>query len=1120
MSLKMIREPYSSDLFLKFIDEFLPDFSEDQRPVQANGFSHIKSARKLGHSESLELAVYEVEHSGGNDKKVGLALEGFRILKDTAVYNALVVFKSADTDTWRLSLMTTTQELKNGKVVNAFSNPKRYSYILGEGAKTATPQKFLIAQKTVKDFADLVSRFSVEVVNNEFYAQIAGFYDALVGSKDAVLTDRLNVIISGLTKTEFLNKDSDGKHYSIEPLIKYPSSTEESHQFAVRLIGRTVFCWFLREKTSKSGLPLISKEILSRSASSADNYYHTTLAPLFFQVLNEPMNKRTSRFKSGDFGKIPYLNGGLFADQDGDYYKFDDITEQSVPGLIGIPDEWIRKFFDLLELYHFTVDENTSVDIDLSIDPEMLGRIFENLLARINPETGETVRKATGSFYTPREVVEYMVDHALVEYLSNSTNIEKDRLKALVSYSLEDDREFPLDDNQKRKTVGALNSIKILDPACGSGAYPIGVLQKVVFILQQIDPEAKIWFENQIANTIPEVRHLIEREFQHKNFDYIRKLGIIRESIFGIDIQPIATEIARLRCFLTLIVDERVDDDEPNRGVYPLPNLDFKFVTANTLIKLGTISTGSTDQTGLFEDQSGIIELKRLRDDYFNSHNSEKDSLKLKFSQTQKKMLLKIINSSSKGLAETTQKLSAWDPFTNDSTDWFDMEWMFGLNEGFDVVIGNPPYYIENDDRTRFEGLRSLECYQGKMNVWYLFGGFGIDSLKNNGILCYIATNNWTTNAGASKWRSKVMAEAKIISLLDFGSYMVFESASQQTMVMLFVKNKDDNYQFDYRRITANKPVKKDFQDLLNLSTNESNEYLQPSVIRSNFKDKLITFSDETSNLVLHNIANSASTHLFSGEVAQGIVFPQDYLNKKTAKALGSQHVINEGVFVLNNQEKDNLNLSNDELDVLKPYYTTKQLGRYSSSPTNDEWVIYTDSKFKSPTSMDVYPTLKGHLDRYSDIISSANQPYGLHRARDERFFKGDKIISLRKSPNRPAFTYVNFDCYVSATFYVIKTERLNTKYLTGLLNSKLVAFWLKNKGKMQGQNFQIDKDPLLTIPIAIPNASIQEKVADVVNTIYASGDNKSLEAQIDELIYMIYGLDTKDISIIEAAVI
>src|SRR5260221_8649188 len=245
----------------------------------------------------------------------------------------------------------------------------------------------------------------------------------------------------------------------------------------------------------------------------------------------------------------------------------------------------------------------------------MLGRIFENLLAEINPETGESARKSTGSYYTPRVIVDYMVDESLLLYLKNQTQIDEEKLRTVISYDLHDDEEHPLTEDERERIISALERVKILDPACGSGAFPIGALQKIVFILQQTDPEGQLWFKKQIKNTPPELRRVVEREFAHKNFDYIRKLGIIRENIYGVDIQPIATEISRLRCFLTLVVEERIQEGLENRGIEPLPNLDFKFVTANTLIGLPGSQVNS--QVGLFEDEAGIREHKELRDMIF-----------------------------------------------------------------------------------------------------------------------------------------------------------------------------------------------------------------------------------------------------------------------------------------------------------------------------------------------------------------------------------------------------------------------------------------------------------------------------------------------------------------------
>lgn len=770
--------PYSRRLFLDVVARLIPGVALDSRSV-SDVPTNFVSVTSLGASSELDLQLFDVEVRGALDKRVAIASDAFRLMRQTASYRSLVAFHSMDTDQWRISLLTAKPTIEGGQVVTRLSNPRRFSYLLGPRSKLTTPSKQLLSRGMVADFEDLSKRFAVEVVNNEFYKEIASLYDELVGTDEQL------------------------------GVLTYPSTTDAAHEFAVRLIGRIIFCWFLREKLSPSGTPLVPPEVLSRESASADNYYHRVLAPLFFEVLNKHLRARDDIFQNPPYSSIPYLNGGLFSPDADDYYKFDRVAKVSMASHVDVPDSWIRKLFDLLELYNFTVDENTSFDVDLSIDPEMLGRIFENLLARINPETGETVRRGTGSFYTPREIVEYMVDESLKAYLGNTTTLSPDRVSALVSYDHDDGAGNNLGAEERAQVLKALGSAKILDPACGSGAFPIGILQKIVFILQKVDPDSKSWLKKQLVGASPELRHHLEEEFRNKNFDYLRKLGVIRESIYGVDIQPIATEISRLRCFLTLVVDQSVEDSAPNRGIEPLPNLDFKFVTANSLIGLeqeGAGTSGGGDQTGLFEDRSGIAELKDLRSEYFSSHNSERDALKLRFSQAQNEMLQRMIDQHSHGYAELTKKISSWNPFAHQVTNWFDPEWMFGISDGFDIVIGNPPYYKENDDKRRFEGLRGLECYQGKMDVWYLFGGLGIDLLKLDGTLCYIATNNWVTNAGARKFINKTLKETRYLQLIDFGSFFVFESSSIQTMVMLFRKGSEIRYQFDYRKLVSKRP--------------------------------------------------------------------------------------------------------------------------------------------------------------------------------------------------------------------------------------------------------------------------------------------------------------------------
>ena len=475
--------------------------------------------------------------------------------------------------------------------------------------------------------------------------------------------------------------------------------------------------------------------------------------------------------------------------------------------------------------------------------------------------------------------------------------------------------------------------------------------------------------------------------------------------------------------------------------------------------------------------------------------------------------------------ADDAEKLAQWDPYDQNATaSWFDPEWMFGVTDGYDVVIGNPPYIKEYTFKTAFDGLRESPYYQGKMDIWYLFTCKGLDLVKNSGgLVTFIAQNNWVTSYGASKMRNKVIQDAQILSLIDFGSFKIFESGIQ-TMIMIFRKDTaSESYPFDYRRLHGPDLNINDVLSLLNKEQNSRAEYLTPTIKRSEHKAGPLTFSDPQVELILEKILLKSNLHLNSNtEVAQGIVYPQDRINKASRKILGGNFEVGDGIFVLSQNEKDQIPFIQKELDLIKPAYTTQELGRFYGNPANREWVIYTDSGFKNQNKIKDYPNIKKHLDQFRTVITSDNKPYGLHRARNPYFFQGEKIISIRKCA-RPTFTYVDFDSYVSATFYVIKTERTNQKYLTGLLNSRLIAFWLKHKGKMQGTNYQIDKQPLLALPLISPSSDAQASVEMLVDRILTAktadphADTTNLEKEIDERVYALYNLTEKEIAIVEA---
>jgi hypothetical protein len=266
----------------------------------------------------------------------------------------------------------------------------------------------------------------------------------------------------------------------------------------------------------------------------------------------------------------------------------------------------------------------------------------------------------------------------------------------------------------------------------------------------------------------------------------------------------------------------------------------------------------------------------------------------------------------------------------------------------------------------------------------------------------------------------------------------------------------------------------------------EKFEYFTASIDKKESLDNPINFVNAKLTLIVDKIREHQNFEFDKKEIAQGIVAPQDFLNKKNQEILGDEFEVGDGIFNINTAKYQNLNLSVAEKELVKPFFTTNELDRFYGNSKNNLWVIYTNSSFNDPETIAPFPNLKEHLDKFQDVITSSNKPYGLHRAREENFFQGDKIISLRKC-TRPTFTFTDFNCYVSQTYFSIQTERLNQKYLTGLLNSNLIAFWLKYQGKMQGDLYQVDKGPLMNIPVVEPSEEIQNEIAELVSDIIAN---------------------------------
>lgn len=1050
-----LNEKYNRDQFLSFLKEiFLPDYQNDIRTIPTGEYKSINKAFSLGRSESLDLQVFEFEYSGSFNKRIALAKDAFQVMKQSAVFRALAVFHSSESDDWRLSLMVVNpQRTDRGGITLDYSNPRRYSFFLGPNAKVNTPTKFLLRKEPVTDFEDLKNRFSLEVVNREFYQEISENYLKLVGG----------------TLGEGKNKKT------FKPMMELPSTTNHSQislEFAVRLIGRIIFCWFLREKKSKSGSSLMPRDLLSLDAiSNYPDYYHKILEPIFFEVLNQPIRSRKDPYYDEPYSLIPYLNGGLFSPHEDDYYKRRNGDQSIYHNTLIIPDKWFVDFFETLETYNFTIDENTSVDEELSIDPEMLGRIFENLLAEINPETGESIRKSTGSYYTPRAIVDYMVDESLVLYLKGKTQIQEEKLRAITTYDLADDVSYPLTEVEKEAFINAIEKIKILDPACGSGAYPIGALQKIVFMLQQVDPDGQLWFKKQIKNTSPEIRRVMEREFSHKNFDYIRKLGVIRENIYGIDIQTIATEISRLRCFLTLVVEQRIDEALENRGIEPLPNLDFKFVTANSLV--GLPSSDKTNQMGLFEDAEGISELKEIRDMFFNASGLEREQLKLQFVQSQNRMFQRLISEGRRGHADLTTKLTSWDPFSHKASTWFDCEWMFGISEGFDVVIGNPPYGLLNKKQNQKLGhkvteidlkyFKEMSLYKpaqgGMLNAYRLFVCQSINLLKEDGSTSLIFPLAFMCDLSAANLRKYILDTYRIDYLEAFPERdnekkRVFEAVKMSVCILGASKSHSPDFKFTMR-LHGDK-----FIDL----TSEAST-ISPSIIRNidpvNYTIPLVNPAELR---LLSKIGEKSERLIEIGRCYTGEI--DLTFNKK---------------FLTENE---------DYAKLIKGAQVQKY--RLSDVMSQGEIMYLNESLYKKSTN--------GVKSTHSKLKRIVMQ--GITGVNENTRLK----MTIIDPP-----TY----CANSVNYIVLKRDDISLESLLGLLNSKLMNWYFKKMSTNSNVNgYEVDN-----LPIIKDFKSLGTEIESYAKQILETHDEslvKKLEEKIDQVVYKLYGLNDAEVKIVE----
>lgn len=963
----------------------------------------------------------------------------------------------------------------------------------------------------VNSFAELhkiwLKTLSVSELNKKFYAELSNWFFWTLD-------------------TCVLSIENDNKK-------KY----ESQKMFVIRMVTRIIFDWFIKEKglvserifDKQTYLNLLKPEYKQQG----DLYYKVILQNLFFGCLSKPMDRREFRSEDRFQGKntgydvnnlfryakylnnpqdvvdmfkdIPFLNGGLFectddkrngkyidCFTDNDSKNFlkisDDIFFLEEPIIVDLSAHFddnnnyknakVRGLFTILNSYKFTIDETTPIEEEIALDPELLGRVFENLLAAHNPETKTTARKSTGSYYTPREIVDYMCEQSLINYLKTSVenlNIDNidEKLKELLSYS----ENHSFTNSEVDELIKAVNEVKILDPACGSGAFPMGLLHKLVHVLAKLDPHNKKWKESQIekANLIDDVEareeaiKIIEEQFNDNEMDYSRKLYLIQNCIFGVDIQPMATQISRLRFFISLIVDEKTNKNKPNMGILALPNLETKFVAANTLIDL--------PQNNLFSTFPTIVqlreELEKVRAMHFRANSSKKKTE----IQNKDKMLRQKIREESVIIGatlESAQALADWNPYDKDThSDWFNAKWMFNVDK-FDIVIANPPYIDSEtmvnvglqDEREYI--VKHFEWTRGNWDIYIAFFEKGYDFLNCNGNMIFITPDKWLARPFGETMRKNIH---KNISSILFAGRDVFESAIVDSIITNICKTK-------VNKISVKKYEEKNVKD-------------QHSIDMSNLKPPYTLDFVASENLNLINKIEKQPLKLFSLCECQSACATSDaYKLKPLVKSLNNSAI--------------------DENDCFK-LINTGTIGKFYSK--------WSSSKIKYLKDDYTYPVVVKQ-----EFFNEFKNSYSNKVCKPKLIIKG---LTLLHSFLDEKGEYV--PC--KSTLVIQSDKVVILKLIMAIINSNISIGYIKEKYSSASYNggINFNKDMLNNFPIPQFEDNFVSKLVELIDKIltyslnedYETNNNKqqlvhNIENQINVLLYKKYDLTYSEVKTID----
>ena len=1228
---KILKSKFSTNDYMDLIREIFPTvkiISPDRFHKEYTNFSsHIEGSIHVGNytdpdgKKLIIHAVQLVKESYVENSRSTQRSYAKKLMEAGNADAAIIAFYTEGDPKWRLSYVRLDYEIKfeNGKL-NTTENmtpAKRYSYLVGEDEPSHTAisrfYRFITddpntAQPTLDD---LEEAFSVEKVTDEFFQLYCEKFhelrEALESNPDFVLEAEQHnftseqfakklmgqiVFLYFLQKKGWLGvkawpRELDEKGYKNAFFSRGAKSRELIPKVYVKvednrylLSGKAlkslsdddecVLATCVKGQPWGSGSQLFMRELFEFSQKRKANFFDDFLEPLFYDALN--VNRGEQGYDPALHCRIPFLSGGLFEPIDGYDWKHNDFAipnavfsnkaekgERDADGIL-----------DIFDRYNFTMSEDEPLEREVAIDPEMLGKVFENLL-----EVRD--RKSKGAFYTPREIVHYMCQETLISYLIKKTGLKEQDVRdfILLGDFLKDvdtakDRRhgdhdmliseeiFKIDKNgdvvvDRLKDIdNALANIRVADPAVGSGAFPLGMLNEIVRARQNISAYMAITMNSYEKRMM----------YNNERSPYTLKAQTIKNCIYAADIEPSAVDIAQLRLWLSLVIDDEINPNaqsplDGHRNPIPLPNLECNILCGNSLIDEfegfplinhnDTINTNVGAQQNLFQNTFDAVlpSLLKAQDSLFNCEDTVKKQELKEAIESLKDEIVKsqmIMASSKTWERYLNARRQASRPFVL----WqIDFARVFREKGGFDIVIGNPPYVGEKGNKELFRPIAATQFghrfYCGKMDLFYFFFHKAIDLGNENAEISFITTNYYPTAFGGKILRKDFKKRTQIRRLINLHEMKVFESAmGQHNLITMLTKSKTPSIAAKNCLCKLTGFADSNLLRQVLYSVDKPNDYMDRFIVNQEDlyegEELYIRISGcgavegESINSILSKISNTPFLLKTIANIKQGIVSGADKYTDAHEAKFGLGFPKGKGIFVLRKSELMGLGLDNvEKKKYVRPVYKNGQVSKYHIDYDDSLWVLY----MTKDTVVSEVPNILVYLEQFRPLLEQRlvtyNESYpwfALHRERDKTILDApEKIVNSRRAlSNTFAMETKHYFEQSDMMVTVIKKQYMKdfpAKYVLGVLNSKLFYLWLRNRGKVKGKMLELYGKPLEEIPIKQPTDSIKASIVDAVSEILdCDGIDREIVRHnmevIDQNLYELYGLTAKEIDIVE----